>query len=97
LRRRRGIVHGCDFRLQATISMPFDSRMFDAVVACPTYQRFGNKAGFASELVQVLKLSGVLYVAEPRFHWLSNAAVRLILFNIVMSMGIMIYDRKFGK
>lgn len=55
------------FSLAPCGRLPFEDRTFDAVVACMAYHHFGDKEGFAREAARVLKLGGVLYIADPNF------------------------------
>jgi len=56
-----------DFRLSRCDNMPFEDQTFDVLVACMAYHHFSGKEEFAKEAARVLKPSGVLYIADPRF------------------------------
>jgi ubiquinone/menaquinone biosynthesis C-methylase UbiE len=59
--------------------LPFEDQAFDAVIACMAYHHFGNKEGFAKEAARLLKPSGILYIADPRFPWIIRKALHGIL------------------
>ena len=63
------------FQIASCDKIPFGNNAFDVVIACMAYHHFSNKDGFAREAARILKLGGILYIADPRFPWLVRKAM----------------------
>lgn len=56
-----------DIRVCSCDETPFEDGKFDAITACMAYHHFPDKDKFAKEAARLLKKSGRLYIADPKF------------------------------
>ncbi len=68
-----------DIRVSSCGDTPFADLTFDAITACMAYHHFADKKGFAREAARILKPSGCLYIADPRFPFIIRKALNGVL------------------
>lgn len=60
---------------------PFESELFDSVIACMAFHHFYDQTAFAKEMSRVLKKGGMLYIVNPKLPSLLRKIVNTILYN----------------